>query len=76
VTIESYTDNRGNESTLQQLTQDRARALSERFASGGVDVTRMQASGMGGANPIAPNTTPASRAKNRRTQITLTLSGQ
>jgi outer membrane protein OmpA-like peptidoglycan-associated protein len=76
VTIESYTDNRGNESTLQQLTQDRARALSERFATAGVDVTRMQASGMGGANPIAPNTTLASRAKNRRTQITLSLAGQ
>ena len=76
IAIESFTDNRGDEGTLQQLTQDRARVLSERFAAAGVDVTRIQVSGMGGANPVAPNTTLASRAKNRRTEITLSLSGQ
>jgi outer membrane protein OmpA-like peptidoglycan-associated protein len=71
IVIESYTDDRGNESALQQLTQDRARVLSEKFAASGVDITRIQASGMGGSNPVAPNTTVASRAKNRRTEITL-----
>ncbi len=76
ISIESFTDNQGDEGALQQLTQDRARVLSERFAAAGVDVTRIQASGMGGTNPVAPNTTVASRAKNRRTEITLTLSGQ
>src|SRR5262245_3381504 len=73
ITIESYTDNRGEPSELEQLTQDRARILSERLASAGVDVTRIQANGMGGANPVAPNTTVASRARNRRTEITLSL---
>jgi len=76
ISIESYTDNRGVEDALQQLTQERARVLSERFASAGVDVTRIQATGLGAQNPVAPNTTVASRAKNRRTEITLTLSGQ
>jgi outer membrane protein OmpA-like peptidoglycan-associated protein len=76
ISIESFTDNRGEEGGLQQLTQDRARVLSERFAAAGVDVTRIQASGLGGANPVAPNTTVASRAKNRRTEITLSTSGQ
>ena len=76
ISIESFTDNRGDEGALQQLTQDRARVLSERFAAAGVDVTRMQASGLGAANPVAPNTTVASRAKNRRTEITLSLAGQ
>ena len=76
IAIESYTDNRGDEGALQQLTQDRARALSERLAAAGVDVTRIQASGLGGSNPVAPNTTLASRAKNRRTEITLSLAGQ
>jgi len=61
---------------LEQLTQDRARVLSERLAAAGVDVTRIQANGMGSANPLAANTTVASRAKNRRTEITLTLAGQ
>jgi outer membrane protein OmpA-like peptidoglycan-associated protein len=76
ITIESYTDSTGDPSTLEQLTQDRARVLSERLAAAGVDVTRIQANGMGGANPVAPNTSLASRAKNRRTEVTLTLSGQ
>src|SRR5438552_2248185 len=76
ISIEAFTDNVGNENTLQQVTQDRARVLSERLAAAGVDVTRIQATGMGAANPIGPNTTVASRAKNRRTEITLTLSGQ
>src|SRR5436305_307755 len=76
IAIESYTDNRGDEGALQQLTQDRARALSERLAAAGVDVTRIQASGLGGSNPVAPNTTLASRAKNRRTEITLILPSQ
>ncbi len=76
ITIESYTDNGGNSSALEQLTQDRARVLSERLAAAGVDVTRIQASGMGAGNPIAPNTTVASRAKNRRTEITLSLPSQ
>src|SRR5712691_3651750 len=35
ISIESFTDNRGDEGTLQQLTQDRARALSERLAGSG-----------------------------------------
>jgi len=76
ISIEAFTDNRGDESSLQQLTQDRARVLSERFAAAGVDVTRIQASGMGGANPVAPNTTVANRARNRRTEMTLSTSGQ
>jgi len=73
INIESFTDNAGSADALEQLTQDRARTLSDRLAAAGVDVTRIQASGMGSANPVAPNTTVASRAKNRRTEITLSL---
>jgi outer membrane protein OmpA-like peptidoglycan-associated protein len=76
ITIESYTDDKGDQAALEQLTQDRARVLSERLAASGVDVTRIQASGLGAASPVAPNTTLASRAKNRRTEITLSLPSQ
>ena len=51
ITIESYTDNTGDASGLEQLTQDRARVLSERLAAAGVDVTRIQATGMGAGEP-------------------------
>jgi Outer membrane protein and related peptidoglycan-associated (lipo)proteins len=70
--IEAYTDNKGDEVSLQQLTQERARALSERFQTAGVDPMRIQANGMGTSNPLAPNTTVAGRSKNRRVEITFT----
>ncbi|HKO96219.1 MAG TPA: OmpA family protein [Pyrinomonadaceae bacterium] len=73
VLIETYTDSRGDEVALQQLTQERARQLSERFQSAGVDPSRIQANGMGAANPLASNTTVAGRTRNRRTEITLTV---
>src|SRR2546421_1714346 len=76
ITIESFTDSKGDATALEGLTQDRARVLSERFAAAGVDVTRIQANGMGANNPVAPNTTVASRAKNRRTEITMTPPSQ
>jgi outer membrane protein OmpA-like peptidoglycan-associated protein len=72
VVIEAYTDGKGDEVTLQQLTQERARELSDRFQAAGVEAARLQANGMGAANPVASNTTVAGRARNRRTEITFT----
>ncbi|HKN83415.1 MAG TPA: OmpA family protein, partial [Pyrinomonadaceae bacterium] len=72
ILIEAYTDNKGNEVQLQQLTQERARVLSDHFQSAGVDPVRIQANGMGASNPLAPNTTVAGRTKNRRVEITFT----
>ncbi len=72
VMIEAYTDAKGDEIGLQQLTQDRARELSERFQAAGVDASRLQANGMGTANPLGSNATVAGRARNRRIEITFT----
>lgn len=72
ILIEAYTDSKGNEVSLQQLTQERARVLSDRFQSAGVDPMRIQANGMGASNPLAPNTNVAGQRKNRRVEITFT----
>jgi outer membrane protein OmpA-like peptidoglycan-associated protein len=72
VVIEAYTDNKGDEVTLQQLTQERARILSDRFQAAGVDPSRIQANGMGASNPLASNATLNGRSRNRRVEITLT----
>lgn len=72
ILIEAYTDSKGNEVSLQQLTQERARVISERFQTAGVDPMRIQANGMGASNPLAPNTTLAGQKRNRRTEITFT----
>ena len=71
IMIEVYTDSKGDEVSLQQFTQERARVLSERFQAAGVDPSRIQANGMGASNPVAPNTTVSGRSRNRRTEITL-----
>jgi outer membrane protein OmpA-like peptidoglycan-associated protein len=76
IVIEAYTDSKGDEVSLQQLTQERARELSDRFQAAGVDASRLQANGMGAANPLAANTTLNGRARNRRTEITFVVSGR
>lgn len=73
ILIESFTDNQGDELKLQSLTQERAQALADRFVSAGIDVARIQASGLGAANPIASNARANTRTRNRRTEITLLL---
>jgi outer membrane protein OmpA-like peptidoglycan-associated protein len=72
--IESHTDNKGVAEELQTLTQLRAQAIAERITSLGVPSTRIHATGLGATAPIAPNTTNATRAKNRRVQIVLSPS--
>jgi outer membrane protein OmpA-like peptidoglycan-associated protein len=74
IVIESHTDNSGTPEALQTLTQQRAQAIADRVSSLGVPANRMQATGMGATLPIAPNTTLANRAKNRRVQIILSPS--
>ena len=71
ILIEVYSDSRGDVAALRQLTQERADALAGRFVNAGVENGRVQASGMGTDNPVASNSTPAGRLRNRRTEITL-----
>ncbi|MBV9925075.1 MAG: OmpA family protein [Acidobacteria bacterium] len=72
IRIEAHVDAKGDAAELQRLSQDRAEALAGRLVSSGVDGARIQANGMGGSVPVAANTTPAGRTRNRRVEITLT----
>lgn len=71
IRIEAFADSRGEQVALQKLTQDRAETLAGRLVSAGVDGARIQANGLGTSNPVAANTTPAGRTRNRRIEITL-----
>jgi outer membrane protein OmpA-like peptidoglycan-associated protein len=74
ITIEAHTDNKGTPDELQILTQERAQALMDKLAASGVTQNRIEAKGLGASLPVSPNTTNASRAKNRRVQVLLVQS--
>ena len=69
VEISGHTDNTGASTTNLRLSQSRADAVRAYLASKGVPPERMVAKGYGAAQPIAPNTTPAGRAQNRRVEL-------
>ncbi len=71
IVVESHTDNKGTPEQLETLTQQRAQAFADRMSALGVTQTRLETKGYGASLPIAPNTTNANRAKNRRVQVIL-----
>lgn len=71
ISIESHTDNTGTAAQIQAVTDKRSYAVAEKFATMGVEEGRIVAKGYGASVPVAPNTTPANKAKNRRIQVTL-----
>ena len=71
ISVESHTDNSGPLSQIQTVTDRRAYAVAEKFSAMGVEDGRIVAKGFGASVPVAPNTTNANRAKNRRTQVVL-----
>ncbi len=54
-----------------ELSTARASAVVRYMAADGVDPGRLEASGVAGLRPIAPNTTAAGRSRNRRVEIAL-----
>jgi outer membrane protein OmpA-like peptidoglycan-associated protein len=71
VQIESHTDDRGTPEELENLTKQRSEAIAERLSQLGVSNGRLEPRGLGASLPVAPNTTNASRARNRRVQMIL-----
>lgn len=71
IVVESHTDNKGEPQELEVLTQTRAKSVADKIMTLGVPQNRIEAKGYGAALPIAPNTTNASRGKNRRVQVIL-----
>ena len=71
IQIESYTDSRGDPGVIQSVTEKRSYAIAEKFSSMGIPEGRIVAKGFGASVAVAPNTTLANRAKNRRMLIVL-----
>lgn len=70
IRVEGHTDNRGRRAFNQELSQGRAEAVVTWLVNeGGIPASRLSATGLGDARPIAPNTTEEGRQKNRRVEF-------
>ena len=69
VEVAGYTDNVGEPKANEWLSLRRSRAVVDWLVRNGVPSWRLTAAGYGMANPVAPNTTPEGRAKNRRIEF-------
>lgn len=71
VRIEGHTDSAGSATFNRTLSQRRAAAVVNYLVGRGIDRSRLEAKGYGPEQPIAPNSTPLGRAKNRRVEFTI-----
>ena len=69
VSIEGHTDAQGSARYNKQLSTRRVRSVRAYLEGRGVASGRLAVVGFGEAKPIAPNTTPEGRAKNRRVEF-------
>jgi outer membrane protein OmpA-like peptidoglycan-associated protein len=69
--VVGYTDNQGDAAANQRLSEARANTVKQELVNGGIAADRIEAAGMGEANPIGDNNTEEGRAKNRRTELVI-----
>jgi outer membrane protein OmpA-like peptidoglycan-associated protein len=67
--IDGHTDSIGGHDYNVKLSQDRAAAVVAAVVAGGIDKARLKSTGFGPDKPIADNTKPDGRAKNRRVEL-------
>lgn len=75
VDIIGHTDNVGDASYNQGLSNRRAQAVSTILANNGVAGNRLRAYGRGENEPVASNDTSTGRAANRRVEVIITPAG-
>ena len=71
IDIEGHTDNTGAAQKNLALSQARANAVKNFLTAKGINENRIKATGMGADKPIADNSTPLGRSKNRRVEMRL-----
>jgi outer membrane protein OmpA-like peptidoglycan-associated protein len=71
IKIGGYTDNVGDPQSNLRLSDERAKRVMAELVKLGVAADRVEAEGYGDQHPIADNSTPEGRAKNRRTAVSV-----
>ena len=69
IEIGGHTDNAGNSSHNQVLSENRAKSVYQYLTTNGVAGSRLSYKGYGDTAPIASNATETGRARNRRTEF-------
>ena len=72
IEIGGHTDNTGIEKENEVLSQNRAKSVNDYLISKGIAAERLSYKGYASTKPIADNKTDEGRAKNRRTEFTVT----
>jgi OOP family OmpA-OmpF porin len=63
--VKGYTDDVGDKAANQKLSEERANAVANWLTDHGVNRDRLTVKGYGESQPVADNSTPDGRAKNR-----------
>jgi OmpA-OmpF porin, OOP family len=71
VRLEGHTDDVGSEENNLELSRNRANSVREYLINKGVDTFSVSSTGHGEAKPIADNSTPDGRQRNRRVDIAI-----
>ncbi len=69
ISIQGHTDNQGNKTQNQTLSESRAKACFDYLVSKGITPTRVTHAGYGDTQPIGDNKTPEGRKQNRRVEF-------
>ncbi|MCG8523755.1 MAG: OmpA family protein [Pseudomonadales bacterium] len=72
IEIQGHTDNSGNETQNQILSEQRAQSVLEYLIAKGIDQLRMKSKGFGETDPVASNERLEGKKLNRRTTIKIT----
>ena len=68
--VAGHTDNSGDKSHNQTLSEGRAKAVVHTLVTQyGIDASRLQAKGYGDTKPVVPNDSDDGKAKNRRVEL-------
>lgn len=72
ILISGHTDNVGKADYNLKLSENRAKSVNDYLVAGQIAKERLNYKGFGMTKPIASNDTPDGKAKNRRTEFTVT----
>ncbi len=73
IEVRGHTDNVGKPDLNLIMSEKRATAVKDYLILKGVAADRMTSKGFGDSQPVAPNTTTAGKAKNRRVEFVVTF---